>query len=122
MKPQALFLGAILFLAAFLAVPPLASTESYGQLRALKRRAATVTRQKNDFVARVLHSYNIPYQRAEQGVIVRLQIGAKWLDVNRIDIVPLVRKEEHSLEVIGHEIFFYTEGEILNLVSELTIR
>lgn len=122
MKGRILVLGAIIFLAAFVAAPPWVSTETYGQLRALERRAATVTRQKNDFVARVLHSYNIPYQRTEQGVVVRLRIGANWLDVNRIEIVPLVQEGEHGLQVMGHEIFFYTEGEILHLVSALTIR
>jgi hypothetical protein len=122
MKGRILVLGAIIFLAAFAAAPPWVSTETYGQLRALERRAATVTRQKNDFVARVLHSYNIPYQRTEQGVVVRLRIGANWLDVNRIEIVPLVQEGEHGLQVMGHEIFFYTEGEILHLVSALTIR
>jgi len=122
MKRRILMLSAIIFLAAFVAAPPWASGETYGQLRALKRRAATVMRQKNDFVARVLHSYDIPYQRTEQGVVTRLQIRNNWLDVNRIEIVPLVREGEYGLQVIGHEIFFYTEGQILHLVSELTIR
>ena len=122
MKCRALVLSAIIFLAAFAAAPPHASTETYGQLRALKRRAATVTRQKNDFVARVLHSYNIPYQRTKEGVVARLRIGTDWLDVNRIEIVPMVREGEYGLQVMGHEIFFYTEGEILHLISALTIR
>ena len=122
MKRRVLMLSAIVFLAAFAAAPPWAFTETYGQLRALKRRAATVTRQKNDFVARVLHSYNIPYQLTKEGVVARLQIGNNWLDVNRIEIVPLVQEGEHGLQVMGHEIFFYTEGEILHLVSALTIR
>lgn len=121
MKRRILVLSAIIFLAAF-ATAPWASAETYGQLRALKRRAGIVTRQKNDFVARVLHSYDIPYQRTEQGVVARLQIGTKWLDVNRIEIVPLVREGEYGLQVTGHEVFFYTEGEILHLVSALTIR
>lgn len=122
MKRRILMLSAIIFLAAFVAAPPWASGETYGQLRALKRRAATVMRQKNDFVARVLHSYDIPYQRTEQGVVTRLQIRNNWLDVNRIEIVPLVQEGEYGLQVMGHEIFFYTEGQILHLVSELTIR
>jgi hypothetical protein len=122
MKHRVLVLSTIIFLAAFVAAPPWASSETYGHLRALKRRAATVMRQKNDFVARVLHSYNIPYQLTEQGVVARLQLGANWLDVNRIEIVPLVREGEHGLQVMGHEIFFYTEGDILHLVSSLTIR
>ena len=122
MKRRVLVLSAVIFLAAFAAAPPWASTETYGQLRALKRRAATVTRQKNDFVARVLHSYNIPYRLTGEGVVARLRIGTNWRDVNRIEIVPLVQEGEYGLQVRGHEIFFYTEGKILHLVSALTIR
>jgi hypothetical protein len=78
--------------------------------------------QKNDFVARVLNSHKIAYQRNEEGVVIRLQVGSNWLDVNRIEIVPMLRQGESGLDVVGHEIFFYTEGEILHLVSALTIR
>ena len=122
MKPRVLILSATIFLAACVAAPPWASGENYGQIRALKRRAATVIRQKNNFVARVLGSYNIPHQLTEEGVVIRLQIGNDWLDVNRIEIVPLVREGGQGLDVMGHEIFFYTEGQILLLVSELAIR
>ena len=122
MKCRDLVLSAIVFLAAFAVAPPWAYGENYGQLRALKHRAGIVMRQKNDFVARVLHSYNIPHKLTDQGVVARLQIGTKWQDVNRIEIVPLVREGESGLQVVGHEIFFYTEGEILHLVSALPIR
>lgn len=115
-------MGVMVSLAALSATPACASEKPYGQLRALKRRAATVMQQKNDFVARVLHSHKIAYQRNEDGVVTQLQIGSRWLDVNRIEIVPLVREGEGGLEFIGHEIFFYTEGEILHLLSALTIR
>ena len=81
MKRRILVLSSIIFLEAFAVALPWASAETNGQLRALKRRAEIVTRQKNDFVARVLNSYDIPYQRTEQGVVSRLQIGTKWLDV-----------------------------------------
>ena len=111
-----------MFLVALPFRPTCASDKPYGQLRALKRRAATVVLQKNDFVARVLNSHRIAYQRNKEGVVVRLQIESNWLEVNRIEIVPLVREEERGLEVVGHEIFFYTEGAILHLVSALTIR
>ena len=121
MKRRSLVLSAIL-LAAFATAPPWAYSENYGQLRALKHRAGIVMRQKNDFVARVLHSYKIPHKLTDQGVVARLQIGTKWQDVNRIEIVPLVREGEIGLQVMGHEIFFYTKGEILHLVSALTIR
>jgi hypothetical protein len=122
MKHWVLVMGVIMMLVALSAMPACASDKPYGQLRALKRRAATVMQQKNDFVARVLHFHKIAYQRNEEGVVTQLQIGSRWQDVNRIEIVPLVREGEHGLEVVGHEIFFYTEAEILHLVSALTIR
>jgi len=121
MRRLVLILSGIILLSGS-AAAPCASGETYGQLRALKRRAATVMRQKNDFVARVLQSYDIRHERTEEGVVTRLQIGSSWTDVNRIEIVPLVLEEEHGIRVMGHEIFFYTEGQILHLVSALTIR
>ena len=122
MKRSVLVFSAIIFFATFAAARPWASAETYGRICALKRRADTVMRQKNDFVARVLHFYSIPCQRTEQGVVTRLQMGSKWLDVHRIEIVPLARQGEDGLRVTGHDIFFYTEDEILHLVSALTIR
>ena len=122
MRRWVLVISVIIFSAAFAAGLPRASDKPYGQLRALKRRAATVVLQKNDFVARVLNSHKIAYQRNEEGVVIRLQVGSNWLDVNRIEIVPMLRQGESGLDVVGHEIFFYTEGEILHLVSALTIR
>ena len=122
MKRRSFVLSAVILLVVSAVAPPWAYGENYGRLRALKHRADVVKRQKNDFVARVLHSYNIPHKLTEQGVVAQLQIGAKWQDVNRIDIVPLVQDGESGFQVMGHEIFFYTEGEILHLVSALTIR
>jgi hypothetical protein len=122
MKRWVFVISVIMFLVALPSRPTCASDKPYGQLRALKRRAATVVLQKNDFVARVLNSHRIAYQRNKEGVVVRLQIGSKWLEVNRIEIVPMLRQGESDLDVVGHEIFFYTEGEILHLVSALTIR
>lgn len=122
MKHWVFLMSVIIFLVVLLPAPAPAFDEPYGQLRALKRRAATVVLQKNDFVARVLNSHKIAYQRNEEGVVIRLQVGSNWLDVNRIEIVPLLRQGESGLDVVGHEIFFYTEGEILHLVSALTIR
>jgi hypothetical protein len=122
MKRWILVMSTIIFLAALSAGLPWASDRTYGQLRALKRRADTVVQQKNDFVARVLYSHKIACLRNEEGVVVRLQIGDKWIDVSRIEIVPMVREGERGLDVVGHEIFFYTGDEILHLVSALTIR
>jgi len=121
MKRQAIFFGILILLALFVWVLPQASAQNYGQIRALKRRADTVTHQKNSFVARVLSSYKIPCQITEQGIVARLHIENRWYDVNQIEIVPVIREVDGGYQVVGHEIFFYTEGEILHLVSAATI-
>ena len=122
MKRQTMFFGILVSLALFVWVLPQASAQNYGQIRALKRRADTVTHQKNSFVARVLSSYKIPYQTTEQGIVARLHIENRWYDVNQIEIVPVTREVDGGYQVIAHEIFFYTEGEILHLVSAVNIR
>jgi hypothetical protein len=121
MRRLVLMLCAIIFLSG-LVDTSWAYGETYGQLRALNRRAATVIRQRNDFVARVLRSYDIQYQNTKEGVVNRLLLENSWIDINRIEIVPLMLEEEHGVRVTGHEIFFYTKDNILHLASELTIR
>jgi hypothetical protein len=122
MKRQTMFFGILVSLALLVWVLPQALAQNYGQIRALKRRAETVDHQKNFFVARVLSSYKIPCQITEQGIVARLHIENRWYDVNQIEIVPVMREADGGYQVIAHEIFFYTEGEILHLVSEVTIR
>lgn len=122
MKRQTIFFTILVSLALLVWVLPQALAQNYGQVRALKRRATTVTRQKNEFVARVLHSYDIPCQVTEQGIVARLQLDNRWYDVNQIEIVPVTREVEGGYQVTGHEIFFYTEGEVLHLVSAIRIR
>jgi hypothetical protein len=118
--------GLITFLIVFASVfPPVsqpAGSENYGQIRALKHRAHTVVQRKNDFVARVLQSYDIRFQRSRQGVVNRLQIGGQWQNVSQIEIVPLVVEGSGGPRLVAHEIYFYTEEEILHLVSSITIR
>ena len=121
MKRQAIFFSILVSLGLFVLVLSQASAQNYGQIRALKRRADTVTRQKNDFVVRVLHSYDIPHQVTAQGIVARLHIENRWYDVNQIEIVPVTREVDGGYQVIAHEIFFYTEGEILHLFSAVTI-
>jgi hypothetical protein len=122
MKRQTIFSGILVSLALLVLVLPQASAQNYGQIRALKRRADTVTHQKNSFVARVLSSYNIPYQTTDQGIVARLHIEDRWHDVDQIEIVPVTRDVDGGYQVIAHEIFFYSEGEILHLVSAVNIR
>lgn len=101
-----------------------AQAQEYGKIRALKQRAAFVTSQKNDFVARVLTSYKIPCERNAQGVVIRINIEKSWLDITNIEIVPILKESaDKSRQVIAHELYFYTAGGgILDLVSELIIR
>ena len=122
MKGRTVFLNIILSCALLVLLLPEAWAQDYGQIRALKSRADTVSQQKNNFVARVLHSYNIPCQVTQEGIVARLHIQNRWYDVKQIEIVPVTRDVEGGYQVIAHEIFFYTEGDILHLVSPATIR
>ena len=100
-----------------------AQAQEFGKMRALQQRAAVVTNQKNDFVARVLTSYRIPYERNSQGAVARIKIEQTWFDITAIDIVPVLQESADKLQhVTAHELYFYTAGGILNLVSELIIR
>jgi len=122
MKRRTFFLNIILSCAVVVLLLPDGWAQNYGQIRALKRRAETVNQQKNHFVTQVLHSYNIPCQVTEEGIVARVHIQNRWYDVKQIEIVPLTREVEGGYQVIAHEIFFYTEGDILHLVSPATIR
>ena len=122
MKRRTFFLNIILSCAVVVLLLPDGWAQNYGQIRALKRRADTVNQQKNHFVAQVLHSYNIPCQVTQEGIVARLHIQNHWYDVKQIEIVPVTRDIEGGYEVIAHEIFFYTEGDILHLVSAVKIQ
>jgi hypothetical protein len=113
----------LLVVISWLLCLPVAQAQEYGKIRALQQRAAFVTNQKNDFVARVLTSYKIPYERNAQGAIVRINIERSWLDINSIEIVPILKESaDKRQQVTAHEIYFYTATGILDLVSELIIR
>jgi hypothetical protein len=122
MKGRTVFLNIILWSALVVLLLPDAWGQNYGQIRALKSRAETINQQKNQFVAQVLHSYNIPCQLTEEGIVARIHIQNRWYDVKQIDIVPITKEAEGGYQVIAHDIFFYTEGDILHLVSAATIR
>ena len=113
----------LLSFAFFLLCLPAVQAQEYGKIRALQQRAAFVTKQKNDFVARVLTAYKIPHERNAQSIVVRINIEGKWLDITSIEIVPLLREVQDSgRQVTAHELYFYTADGILDLISELTIR
>jgi hypothetical protein len=118
-KIEAYLLAAVLLL-SFL---PLAQAQEYGKIRALKERAAYVTKQKNDFVAKVLTSYKIAHEQNTEGVVVRINMDEKWLDVTAIEIVPVLKQAaDKRQQVAAHELYFFTADGILDVVSELTIR
>lgn len=120
MKKMRIYLLASMLLLVCL---PAAHAEEYGKIRAMQQRAAHVIQQKNDFVGRVLTSYSIPHERNAQGVVVRIKMNGQWLDITAIDIVPVLKEgEDKRQQVAAHELFFYTPHDILDLVSELTIR
>ena len=107
----------------FLSVLPSARAQEFGKIRALQQRAAYVTKQKNDFIIRVLTSYKIPHEINDQSVVVRINMDGKWQTVNTIEIVPVLKETaDKSSQVAAHELFFFTEDGILDVVSELTIR
>lgn len=102
---------------------PMAQAQEYGKIRALQERAVHVTKQKNDFIVRVLNSYKIPHEVNEQGVVVRINVDSKWLDIRSIEIVPVLKESaDRSQQVAAHELYFFTANGILNVMSALTIR
>jgi len=99
-----------------------AHTQEYGKIRALKQRATYVTKQKNDVVARVLTCYKIPHEKNDQGAIVRINMEGQ-LSIKAIEIIPIIKESVNKRQyVVAHELFFYTDNNILDLVSELIIR
>jgi hypothetical protein len=102
---------------------PGARSQEFGKIHALEQRAAYVVKQKNDFVSRVLTSYKIPLQCNDQGVVVRIKMEGKWLNIRAVEIVPVIKEsDDKSQHVVAYELFFYTGGKILDLVSEMIIR
>lgn len=120
MKKITIFLLAVVLLFSFL---PVVQAQEFGKIRALQQRAAYVTKQKNDFVAKVLTSYKILHEVNEQGVVIRINMDEKWLDVTAIEIVPVLKESTNKTQqVAAHELYFFTTSGILDVVSELTIR
>jgi hypothetical protein len=117
--------GSVYLLVLFLSSAglPALHAQEYGKIRALNQRAVYVIQQRNDFVAQVLTSYAIPYERNEQGVVVRIKTDGRWLDITTIEIVPVLKEAaDKRQQVTAHKLFFYTaNGGILDLFSELTI-
>jgi hypothetical protein len=113
----------LLALMLFFADLPAVDAQEYGRIRAMQQRAAIVIKQKNDFVARVLTSYSIPYERNVEGVVVRIYSDNQWLDVTAIEIVPVLKEAaDKRQQVVAQELLFYTSKGVLDLVAEMIIR
>lgn len=119
MNKRMFLIAAVLVITGAAAV----QAEEYGKVRAMRERAIHVTTLKNDFVSRVLTSYGIPHECNPEGAVVRINMDGKWLNINAIEIVPVLKEsaDKHQ-QVTAHELFFYTDEGIIDLVSELIIR
>ena len=109
----------LIFLLCSLWLIPLPLATAQGQLRAMEERADTVNKRKNRFVARVLDQHRINYLVDRHGIITQIRVTGDWLKVMRLDVVPMVKLGGQVDEVVGHEIFVYTEGETVRLLSFL---
>jgi hypothetical protein len=96
--------------------------KSPGQIRAMRERADTVSKRKNRFVAKVLNQSGINYTIDRYGIVTSINVVGEWRNVTRIDVVPMVRKGHTIDEVIGHEVFIYTDKETVHLLSYLKVR
>jgi len=120
MKKMMIVLLSVLFLGSFFSV---GQAQEFGKIRALQQRAAYVAKQKNDFVIRVLTSYHILHEVNDQGAVIRINMGDKWMDITAIEIVPVLKESaDKSQHVAAHELYFFTADGILDVISELTIR
>jgi hypothetical protein len=113
----------VLALLLFFVYLPAVHAQEYGKIRILQQRADHIIKKKNDFIARVLTSYDIPHEVNAQSVVVRINVDGRWLNVTAIEVVPVLKEttDKHQ-QVAAHELFFHTADGILNVVSELTIR
>lgn len=107
------------FIGGFISAP---HANAQGQARAMKERADTVSKRKNRFVAMVLKQSGIRYTIDRYGIVNRINFTGDWRKVMRIDVVPMVRKGPGGDEVIGHEIFLFTDKETVHLLSYLKVR
>ena len=111
----------ILFLCGLWFIP-VPRVNAQGQIRAMQERADEVSKRKNRFVAMVLDHHNIGYFVDRHGTITRISVTGNWLEVMKLDVVPMVRQGAGIHEVIGHEVFIFTQRETLRLVSYLRVR
>jgi len=118
--------GLAVIIAAAVSMAPLqapgAGTGQAGLSRAQEQRVADVVRMKNDFVRRLLERNGTPYRLDRTGIVVQLRIDNRWQPVKKTEIVPVVRDDDRGVQVVIHEIYFYTGAGVYRLVSDLTVR
>jgi hypothetical protein len=117
-----LYVSFTIFSVFILCSVPVSHAKSPGQIRAMRERADTVSKRKNRFVARVLNQSRINYTIDRYGVVTSINVTGEWRNVTRIDVVPMVRRGNKIDEVIGHEVFIYTDKETVHLLSYLKVR
>lgn len=111
----------LLFVALWFIPAPM--VEAQDQTKALRQRADRVSKRRNKLVAAVLNQYGINYCVDRHGIVTQVNLTGEWLKVTRIDVVPITAKEDPNVdEVVGHEVFIYTEKETLHLHSYLKVR
>ncbi len=112
----------VLLLVALWSVPA-PMVEAQDQTKALRQRADTVSKRRNKLVAAVLNQYDINYCVDRHGIVTQVNLTGEWLKVTRIDVVPITTKKDPNIdEVVGHEVFIYTDKETLHLQSYLKVR
>ena len=116
------FISFVIFSLFIFCSVPVSHARSQAQIRAMKERAHAVSKRKNRFVTKVLNEFGINYTIDRYGIVTRINVTGKWRHVTRIDLVPMVRKGPTADEVIGHEIFIYTDKETVHLLSHRKVR
>lgn len=55
--------------------------------------------------------------------MIRINMDEKWPDIMFIEIVPVLKEAANKTQqVAAHELYFFTAGEMLDVVSEFIIR
>ena len=96
--------------------------EGSSQLRIMKKRVEVVMKRKSLFIEKVLNSYGISFKKNQQGVVIKISLGEKWYELERIEIIPQIDGSGRPVSGGGHEIYFITsDRQVLMLLSNIRI-
>jgi hypothetical protein len=101
---------------------PGVQAQSPGQTKAMNQRADTVIKQKKRFLTKVLREHGISCETDLDGMITHINAHGDWLAVRKLDVVPVPKENDKAGEVVGHEVFIYTDGEAMRLFSDSRVR